>query len=190
MAGLLEFQYGRGEEHPLRFTLEHLITAVLRERYNVREEFGAGVLVTSIDETRGLPMRVMILAGCVDGEFPEPYQTEVFLSAERRRERERRSVWQNRYLFYQAVTNWTERCYLTFPRSEGGKDLVPSSFIDSLRSVVRTEEWESLGSAPWAGGIFSREELYGWGVAHPGVKLPGLLTSAWTSSVTSPPELM
>ena len=172
MAALLEFQNGPREEHPLRFYLEQLTTAVIRERYNVREEFGAGVLITSIDETRGLPMRVMILAGCVDGEFPEPYQTEVFLSAERRRERERRAVWQNRYLFYQAVTNWTDHCYLTFPRSAGGKDLVPSSFIDSLRSVILTEEWDSISAAPWAEGIFSGEELYAWAVAHPETPIP------------------
>ena len=69
-ANLLEYQEGTEKEHSLKFYVEQLKIALSQERYNVREQFGKGVLVTSIDETRGLPLDVMIVAGLVDVEFP------------------------------------------------------------------------------------------------------------------------
>lgn len=167
MAELLEFQEGTDAVHTLQSYWEHLRTAVLRERYNVREQFGKGILITSIDETRGLSMNVMIVAGLVDGEFPDVYQPEVFLSAERRKEREKRAVWQSRYLFYQAITNWADHLYLTYPVKEGELDLVRSSFVDSLLHVALVEE-SSGGEYPPPGQIlYCPDELLRWGVEHP-----------------------
>ena len=124
ITGIIEVQGGGGVAEPLQLHLERLKTAIGRERYNTREVFGRGVLVTSIEETRELPVDVMIVAGLVDGEFPSPYQPEVFLSARRRKEREQRQRWENRYLFYQAVTNWTEQLYVTYPLRDAGVDLI------------------------------------------------------------------
>jgi len=166
MVELLEFQHGRKAQHTLRSYTQYLTTAVLRERYNVHEQFGRGVLVTSIDETRGLSMNVMIVAGLVDGEFPDVYQPEVFLSAERRKERETHAAWQNRYLFYQAITNWSEHLYLTFPRKEGELDLVRSSFLDALLNVADVEEWKAGESVPFEDALFSEDELLRWSIVH------------------------
>jgi ATP-dependent helicase/nuclease subunit B len=172
MAELLEFQHGRETRHNLRSYLQYLTTAVLRERYNVHEQFGTGVLVTSIDETRGLSMNVMIVAGLLDGEFPEVYQPEVFLSAERRRERETHATWQNRYLFYQAITNWADHLYLTFPRKEGELDLVRSSFLDALLNVAVVEEWNAGENIPFERALYSEDELLRWSIEHEDVLLP------------------
>jgi ATP-dependent helicase/DNAse subunit B len=137
------------------------------------------VLITSIDETRGLSMGTMIVAGLVDGEFPFPYQPEVFLSAERRRERERRSQWQNRYLFYQAITNWADHLYLTFPRREGECELVRSSFIDSLLQIADLERWEGRGDLPFENDLLSEDEVLMWAAGRkeeaPQEVPPGLL---------------
>ncbi|MEO8169180.1 MAG: hypothetical protein ABI623_13085, partial [bacterium] len=55
MVSLVEYQEGKEKLHSLKFYVEQLKIALLEERYNIREQFGAGVLVTSIEETRGLP---------------------------------------------------------------------------------------------------------------------------------------
>jgi ATP-dependent helicase/nuclease subunit B len=175
---LAEFEHGRETEHPLAYYSERLSTAVLRERYNVREQFGRGILVTSIDETRGLAMKIMIVAGLVDGEFPLLYQPEVFLSAERRKERERRSGWQNRYLFYQAVTNWTDHLYLTYPLREGDIDLVRSSFIDALRAVAATEEWVRPEDLPFGQTLATVDEVLRWAADNPEGTLPAEVLSS------------
>ena len=139
MADLLSFQWGASARHPLRRYVEHLKLAISRERFNIREEFGRGVLVTSIDETRGLSMNIMFVAGLVDGEFPSVYQPEIFLSTGRQKLREQRHNWQNRYLFYQAVTNWSERLVLTYPEREGDIQLVRSPFVDAIMKVADVE---------------------------------------------------
>lgn len=147
---------------PLHVHAERLRAAVGRERYNIRERFGRGVLVTSIEETRELPVEVMIVAGLVDGEFPSVYQPEVFFSARRRARREQRSIWENRYLFYQAATNWTDRLYLTYPLRDGELDLVRSSFVDAVRKCALVRAWESPADIPFASDIGATEDLLRW----------------------------
>ncbi len=169
---LAEFEFGPDASLAVDIHIERLATAVSRERYNVHEQFGRGVLVTSIDETRGLSMNVMIVAGLVDGEFPSVYQPEVFLSGVRRKERERRSLWQNRYLFYQAITNWTGHLYLTYPRRDGEVDLVPSSFIDALQASVDVEEWQGDTEVPFGEILASEDDALRWCAGHPGAVLP------------------
>ena len=149
-------QDGPGVRRPLRVHYDRLKTAIGQERYNVREQFGRGVLVTAIEETRELPVEVMIVGGLVDGEFPTVYQSEVFLSASRRRDRERRHAWENRYLFYQAVTNWTERLYLTYPLRDGESELVRSSFVDAFIAAAHVTFWEDPEEIPFASDISSR----------------------------------
>ena len=182
VAGL---QDGPDVRQGLRVHFDRLKSALGQERYNVREAFGRGVLVTSIEETRELPVEVMIVAGLVDGEFPSVYQPEVFLSARRRQERERRHTWENRYLFYQAATNWTEHLYLTYPLREGENEMVRSSFLDAFLKSSEVTLWEDPEEIPFAVDICSREEylsLYssrGWEAPLPGTPLPGM-EEEWT----------
>ena len=156
---LLEFQEGKDRTHSLRTYVDLLKVALLEERYNVREQPGQGVLVTSIEETRGLPIDVMIVAGLVDGEFPSVYESEVFFSARRLREREQRHRWENRYLFYQAITNWTEHLYLTYPEQDHDLDLVRSTFVDALTATAVVEQWEYPDRSPLAGTVYAEEDL-------------------------------
>ena len=158
VAMMARIEDGPDVRQALRVHFDRLKTALGQERYNVREQFGRGVLVTSIEETRELPVEVMIVAGLVDGEFPSVYQPEIFLSARRRHERERRHVWENRYLFYQAATNWTEHLYLTYPLREGENEMVRSSFLDAFLKSSRVTLWEDPEEIPFAGDICSPEE--------------------------------
>ncbi len=166
VAVMAQIEDGAGAARPLRVHYERLKTAVGQERYNVREKFGRGVLVTSIEETRELPVEVMIVAGLVDGEFPSMYQPEIFLSARRRRERELRHAWENRYLFYQAATNWTEHLYLMYPAQEGERELVRSSFVDALIKTSLVTLWEDPRDIPFAGDISSRAAYLQYLSAH------------------------
>ncbi len=155
---LLEYQQGKESTQSLKFFLDQLKVAISQERYNIRELFGQGVLVTSIEETRGLPIDVMIVAGLVDGEFPSVYQSEIFYSNRRLKEREQRHTWENRYLFYQAITNWTEHLYLTYPQQDADLDLVPSSFIDAVEAITVVEELTYPGSSPFEQTLYSHED--------------------------------
>ncbi len=108
----------------------------------MREKPGAGVTITSIEQTRGIPFRVLILCGAVDGEFPLPYRIEHLLGYEvpHAEEHHRR---RERMLFYQFLTNHPEalesgqqQLYITYPLQHGAEQLVRSPFVDELLKVT------------------------------------------------------
>jgi len=153
---LLEFQALAEKSQRLEFYLDQLKTAISETRYNIRQKFGYGVYVTAIEETRGLDFDIMILAGLVDSEFPSIYQPEVFLSKELRKN-EGRHLLEERYLFYQGITNFSEHLYLTYPEMDGELELVRSTFLDDLLDIVEVsgEEDARLQQA-----ILSEDELF------------------------------
>jgi len=138
---VLSMESPSGEARPLQWYLERFRPLLSQVRYNVRQRFGEGVLITSIDETRGLTFDVMIIAGLADGEFPSVYEPEVFLPARRRQRRERYHLHGQRYLFYQALTNFTGRVVLTRPSRAGAVTLNPSGFLEALGTVATFREY-------------------------------------------------
>jgi ATP-dependent helicase/nuclease subunit B len=165
---------GKGKERqPLSFYADRLRQAVSQERFNIRQKYGYGVNVTSFSETRGLRFEVMIMVGLIDGEFPLVYQPEIFFSTPRRERKERYHLQEQRYLFYQALTNYSERCYLTYPLTIGGKETVPSSFLDALREAAALEGDDKAFSELVARDIHSKEELHTYAGALLGKKADG-----------------
>ncbi len=138
---LFEFQALTEKSQRLEFYVDQLKTAISETRYNIRQKFGYGVYVTAIEETRGLDFDIMFLAGLVDGEFPSVYQPEVFLSRELRKNEERHLL-EERHLFYQAITNFSEHLYLTYPKTDRELELVRSTFLDGLLDIIEVEEKE------------------------------------------------
>lgn len=155
---LIAYEDGTGTTHHLDHYIEYLRVAIADQRYNIREQFGRGVLVTSIEETRGLPMDVMVVIGLVDGEFPSVYQPEVFLSRSRQAKRSLRHTWEHRYLFYQAFSNFSDHLYLTYPELDGELELVRSTFLDALDAVATVEHVDAASSVP-ADTVYSREDF-------------------------------
>ncbi|MBI1804299.1 MAG: exodeoxyribonuclease V subunit gamma [Ignavibacteriae bacterium] len=157
--GILVLGQNGNAKEPLSFYTERLRAAIPQVRYNVRQQYGNGVQVTSFDETRGLSFDVMIIAGLVDGEFPPVYQPEIFFSNTRREKKERYHLTEHRYLFYQALTNFSEHLYITIPRCDDETPLVPSSFIDSLLNTVVLDDRRAALPPELTGPIYSEDEL-------------------------------
>ncbi|MBK9248667.1 MAG: PD-(D/E)XK nuclease family protein [Ignavibacteria bacterium] len=120
---------------------DKLRTATIAGKYQVLEKSTYGVTVTSIEQTRGIPYRVTILCGLLDGEFPQVYTPETFLGKELP-ETEERFIKAERMMFYQAITNnipalesGEKRIYLTYPLHNDGRETVRSPFVDALLKV-------------------------------------------------------
>ncbi|MBS4029713.1 MAG: exodeoxyribonuclease V subunit gamma [Ignavibacteriales bacterium] len=150
--------------HRIDFYVEYLRRAISEVRYNVREQYGYGVFVSTIEETRGLHFDTMFILGLVDGEFPLPYETEVFISPLQRKRRETYFLTEQRYLFYQGLTNFTDHLYFSYPLLDGEKELVRSSFVDAVSAVCTVEQWTTLNEHPFPSdllnGIYSYDDLY------------------------------
>jgi ATP-dependent helicase/nuclease subunit B len=159
---------------------EMLITAVQATKYNISEKMDYGVEITSIEQTRGIPYKVMILCGAVDGSFPIPYQTDTYLGKELA-ESEDKHQREEQIQFYQFLTNNTElldsgqqKIFIFYPSFDNEKELIRSHFIDSLLRVASSDEdmddiitglddirnQNNYTHHPWVNSITTIDEFY------------------------------
>lgn len=151
---LIETEQG-SEVHDLSFYIDRIRTLSQSARFNIKERSDYGVLVTNIDEIRGLKFKHTFLGGMIDGDFPTKYQPEIFFSGSFAK-KERHHLNEERYRFYQALKSWSNRFYLTYPESHGEKETVRSIFLDEFEQsfLMRHKSTDDYGSL-----IFSNEEL-------------------------------
>ncbi len=155
---LLEDEFESSKTFSLSFFLHEIKTALLFNRYNIKERHGKGVLVTSVDEIRGLRFKYLFLGGMVDGEFPTRYQPAIFFSGEHRKRRdERRHLLEERYRFYQAMCVPEKCLYVTYPLKGDKKELTESSFITDLEKLFYIK---NKSENDFKNFIGSKEELF------------------------------
>ena len=148
-------QYGGAKKFSLKFYLNYLRTAAKSTRYNVKEKPNYGVQITSINEIRGLKFEYLFLSGLCDGDFPTRYQPEIFFSGSYFKKENQHQA-KERYQFYQALCNWEKKLYLTYPLTDEKRDLVKSTFITELESIVNMS---TLNPEEFSNKIYSKEEL-------------------------------
>jgi ATP-dependent helicase/nuclease subunit B len=159
LVSIFSLQNQTESKHSLKFYIEQLKSSISQTRYNIRQKYGYGVYVTSLEETRGLDFEIMFIAGAVDSEFPSVYQPEIFLSHSRQNKKEKYHLTENRYLFYQCIRNFSKKMYVSFPKRDGDLELITSSFVDSLRQIVQCDEVKLGSTSPYCDTIYSEEEL-------------------------------
>ncbi|TAE29269.1 MAG: hypothetical protein EAZ92_06695 [Candidatus Kapaibacterium sp.] len=132
-----------GKRRSLSDYIERLRTAVRNGRYQVREKLGYGVTITSLEQIRGVPFRLTVICGAVDGEFPMSYVPETFLGKELL-DSEDRFLRRERIQFYQALMNnavrtedGSKRVFITYPeRTDKGDNYTRSPFVDALLKIT------------------------------------------------------
>lgn len=156
---LLTFQAKEKDRHPLKLYIEQLKSAISQTRYNIRQKYGYGIYITSFEETRGLEFDIMFAVGLVDGEFPPPYSPEIFHSNNRQKKKEIYHLTEMRYLFYQCITNFTEKLFITYPKKDGDNELVRSPFINSLLKILDFRDWQNALPDKIKDAVYTEEEL-------------------------------
>ncbi len=121
-----------------------LRTLVNATKYQLKEKNKLGINVTSVEQTRGIPYKVMILCGAVEGEFPLTFRTDKFLGKELKNSKEIHNG-SEKILFYKFLTNNTAlleeekmRLYIFYPLlgdSNKAKN-IRSSFIDEICNII------------------------------------------------------
>ncbi|MFH1194925.1 MAG: PD-(D/E)XK nuclease family protein [bacterium] len=125
---------GKDEQFTLKFFLDQIRTACGWARFNVKEKTGFGVLVTTINEIRGLQFDHLFIGGLVDGDFPTRFNPEIFLSGSFAKQ-EMVHQTEQRYRFYQALCAWRKKLYLSLPAGDSGKELLESTFMKDFEKV-------------------------------------------------------
>lgn len=152
---LIEMEKGKDEKLSARHYISNIRTAVNSSRYNIKERPGSGVLVTSINEIRGLEFDHLFIGGLTDGEFPLRYSPEIFYSGAYFIQEEKHSA-EERYNFYQVLCAWKKNLYLSYALSDGKKELTRSSFMNDLTSLF---EHRIITESDFASSVYSKEEL-------------------------------
>ncbi|MBU1101580.1 MAG: exodeoxyribonuclease V subunit gamma [Bacteroidetes bacterium] len=137
------------------YFLDQIRTACQWARFNIKEKSSYGVLITSLDEMRGLKFKQVFIGGLCDGEFPTKYSPEIFFSGSFRKQ-ERIHLCEERYRFYQALTSWTDKLYLSYPQSDAKKELNQSTFLKDFRKLF---DVPVINENVFTDTLFSQEEL-------------------------------
>ncbi len=146
-----------GDEKPkynLSFYLDHIRTITNWARFNVKEKSDYGVLVTSINEIRGLSFDYLFLGGMCDGDFPTKYSPEIFFTGSYQK-KEHIHQTEERYHFYQTLCTWKKKLYLTIPQRDNDTELVESIFISDLEKLFLIPQLNS----DYPDKILSEEDL-------------------------------
>jgi ATP-dependent helicase/nuclease subunit B len=165
---LLALEYSPAQKFPLKFYLKHIKTAVSSSRYNIKEKPGYGVLVTTINEIRGLKFKYLFLGGMVDGEFPTRYTPEIFFSGHFVK-KEIAHQTEERYHFYQSLCSWEEGLYFSLPKHDEKQEMVESNFLTEFAGLFDIGE---LNKSDYSNFIFSKEELLKFLGSQPLEKIP------------------
>ncbi|UCH66522.1 MAG: exodeoxyribonuclease V subunit gamma [Ignavibacterium sp.] len=152
---LLQLEYGSEKQFPLKFFLSELRTIASFSRYNIKEKPGYGVLVTTLNEIRGLQFDHLFIAGLTDGDFPTRYSPEIFFSGSFVRA-ELQHQTEERYHFYQALCSWRKRLYFSHPQTDGRKELVESNFLIDFKNTFDVSE---ITAKDFEDTVFSKNEL-------------------------------
>jgi len=139
---LLKLEHGEKKKFPLSYYIKHIKTAASRARFNVKEKSDFGVLITSVNEIRGLEFDYLFLGGLTDGDFPTKYNPEIFFSGSFAK-KEQQYQTEERYHFYQTLCCWKKKLVLSTSKTENGKELEESVFLkEFLRLFEVTEKKE------------------------------------------------
>jgi len=124
----------KNTKHSLSFLLKQLKSIVFWSRFNVKERSDTGVLVTSIDEIRGLTFDYIFLINFVDSSFPTKYRPEIFLSKNLAK-KENQHIIEERIKLFNVFKSFTTKIFISFSSKNNKKELSVSSFLEDLKEV-------------------------------------------------------
>jgi len=135
----------------LSFYLEKFSTLVSSTRFNIKERSDFGVLITNINELRGLKFKYSFIGGLIDGDFPTKYRPEIFF-AESFAKKEKHHLDEERFHFYQSLASWEKKLYLTYPLHD---EFTTSTFIKDFEKSFALNE---ILASNYDRFIYSKEE--------------------------------
>lgn len=152
---LISMEHGDKKKFHLGYFLNQIRTAVSSARFNIKERPNSGVLITTLEEIRGLKFDYLFIGGLCDGDLPTRYSPEVFTSGSFIKGELKHEL-EERYLFYKTLTAFEKRLYLSYPSGDSKKELVESNFLTSFRTLFDTGIKDSGEFDKY---VYSKDEL-------------------------------
>lgn len=141
-------------EYPLKYYMDKLREAAANARFSVHEKPGYGVLVTALEEIRGLEFDYLFIAGMNDGVLPTRYSPQIFVQNSFQRNELQHQAYE-RYRFYQSLCTWKKVLYLSTALYDAGNELPVSGFLEDFVSVFEVSHMDESSLKNY---IYSVEE--------------------------------
>ncbi|MFA3783928.1 PD-(D/E)XK nuclease family protein [Melioribacteraceae bacterium 4301-Me] len=135
---LIEKEEGSEKKYTLQFFLNQIRTAASTARFNIKERSNYGVLVTNLEEIRGLEFDYVFIGGMCDGDLPTKYTPEIFFSGSFLKKAITHQS-EERFRFYQALNCWKKGLYLMAPLHNNTEELSKSIFLKEIEDVIEIE---------------------------------------------------
>jgi ATP-dependent helicase/nuclease subunit B len=128
---LIKNEESEPQKHSTAYFLKLIRTICNWARFNVKEKSNYGVLVTSIEEIRGLKFDYIFISGLIEGILPTKYSPQIFRSSSfKKKAIEHYS--KERFLFYKALTSFNKKLYLSYHLITNKSELIRSNFLDDF----------------------------------------------------------
>ncbi len=157
---LVEVETARGSgKLPVAIWMDNLRSALSLTRYNVRQKYGYGAYVTSLEEIRGLEFDYIFILGLNEGELPARYDPEILLPLKVQQENREMNPYLQRYLFYQAASSFRKELYLVHPARKDEIRLARSSFIDAFLEIANVAELNGADAAGEVADVYNVHDM-------------------------------
>lgn len=153
---LIKLEKGQESGFDINFYLNNIFPALKRARFNIKEKSDYGVLVTSVNEIRGLSFDYLFVGGMVDGDFPTSYSPELF-SMETFNYLEKKHQVEDRYHFYQTLCCFRKKIFFSVPARDVGRDLEKSVLLEDLEKIIHLETIENHKTQDY---LYSEEDIF------------------------------
>ncbi len=138
------------EKYDAKTHIDKLKVLVSGTKYQIREKEQFGVTLTSIEQTRGLPYKYVILCGAMEGNFPLPFKTNNLLGKDLP-ESNLHHIQQERNLLYALLTgNLSDsiskgrKVVISYSKKDENSEFARSHFIEELLTTLYIEDEESI----------------------------------------------
>jgi len=141
---ILQFQWPR-QTISISDYYRYLILIVQQATYNLREWSNHGVQIMPALEIQAMQSKYLFIGGLLEGNFPRYFRRDIFFNDQERQQMGLSAsediLAQDRFLFYQLLSSKSGKIFLTCPRFEEDIELLPSTFLASVRDTgYLTEE--------------------------------------------------
>ena len=122
----------------------YLVIVFENSTYNLREWSEYGVQIMPRLEILSLDLNTLFIGGLIEGNFPRHFTHDIFFNDDERAEiglnASEDLLGQDRFLFHQLITSEVKNLFLCHPLYEGENNLLPSTFLTSLKEVISLTE--------------------------------------------------
>ncbi len=144
---ILQFQW-QDNAITLSDYYRNLKLLIQQETFNLREWSNYGVQIMPRLEIQALECNYLFIGGLLEGNFPRHFRRDIFFNDQERQQMGLTAsediLAQDRFLFYQLLASSAEQVYLTCPKFSNDIELLPSTFLASLKDAGAGADADAL----------------------------------------------